>query len=670
MRPERVGKARSLEKEADIQEQKEAFQAARRARAEVVELYTKAFGTKHFAVNRARLALAHNELLARLSPEQRQQLEEAARLYQQGNNLTAISKAAEGEKAHQQALKTRKQILGEEHQDTAASYFNLGNALFQQDQLTQAEDLERKGLAIRLKVLGEEDPDTAVNYEHLSLVLARQFKFTEAEKMDRKSLEINRKLMLEAYRNYQNRGILELLREMEFSFHGRLADSYRARGMYAQAELQRRKALALVAPFLPENHVTNMAGLMNLGNVLLDQGNYQDAYRCYEKALKICRSNPKKGVYDQSFGNDFIETDLAFQTSQVLNNLAVAKQLLREFEDAGNFSKQAIAQLQKVAAKETRHANARDSLMFNFQIVQAKGLDDAGQSEAALKINKKLLAELEPASDRHRQVWLRNYFLGIGQNLNSLGDFQTAEPILELQKISLKLNRPYDTDARANIDFLLARNFLCQGDYQKAEGAALAAAATFETARGQTSFSGLERSLFAADRSPLPLLAALSARNGKPVEAWKYFEKNLGRGLFEDLTARTARPLKVAERNEEEALLGRLALIERRLADLQGGNAKLLQERDQVLLQLRQWQAKMEEQYGPVAGKVYELSIRSRRARLPPHAALIAWLDIPGHPKAKDPQGEHWGVVVRHTGAPVWVKLIGSLDQTWRRRRR
>jgi CHAT domain-containing protein len=39
---------------------------------------------------------------------------------------------------------------------------------------------------------------------------------------------------------------------------------------------------------------------------------------------------------------------------------------------------------------------------------------------------------------------------------------------------------------------------------------------------------------------------------------------------------------------------------------------------------------------------------------------LIGWLDLPGHEKAKDPNGEHWGVIVRGQGPPTWVPLRGS----------
>ena len=55
------------------------------------------------------------------------------------------------------------------------------------------------------------------------------------------------------------------------------------------------------------------------------------------------------------------------------------------------------------------------------------------------------------------------------------------------------------------------------------------------------------------------------------------------------------------------------------------------------------------------------------RPRVPSNAALVAWVDIPpAGPNAADPDGEHWGVVVRSRGIPAWVAIVGSgKDGRW-----
>jgi CHAT domain-containing protein len=48
------------------------------------------------------------------------------------------------------------------------------------------------------------------------------------------------------------------------------------------------------------------------------------------------------------------------------------------------------------------------------------------------------------------------------------------------------------------------------------------------------------------------------------------------------------------------------------------------------------------------------------QAALSAEAALLAWLDLPGQPRAADLNGEHWAVLLRSAGPPVWVRLSGS----------
>src|SRR5262249_31623734 len=88
-----------------------------------------------------------------------------------------------------------------------------------------------------------------------------------------------------------------------------------------------------------------------------------------------------------------------------------------------------------------------------------------------------------------------------------------------------------------------------RGEYGAAEALLTAAAKGFEVTRQRISFSGLERTSFAAEHSPLPLLAAVAARNGKPLAAWEALEHNLARGLLDDLSAQ---PLNEAERSRTQ----------------------------------------------------------------------------------------------------------------------
>ncbi len=68
--------------------------------------------------------------------------------------------------------------------------------------------------------------------------------------------------------------------------------------------------------------------------------------------------------------------------------------------------------------------------------------------------------------------------------------------------------------------------------------------------------------------------------------------------------------------------------------------------------------------YGATAGRVCALT--EIQAQIPSDAALLAWVDLPGNPRAANPAGEHWACVVAHEGEPGWVRLPGSgPDGVW-----
>ena len=70
-------------------------------------------------------------------------------------------------------------------------------------------------------------------------------------------------------------------------------------------------------------------------------------------------------------------------------------------------------------------------------------------------------------------------------------------------------------------------------------------------------------------------------------------------------------------------------------------------------------QTKLARKHGELAGPVAGLS--EIQAALPADTALVAWVDIPPvGPNAADPDGEHWGVVVRSRGVPSWVPIAGT----------
>jgi hypothetical protein len=85
----------------------------------------------------------------------------------------------------------------------------------------------------------------------------------------------------------------------------------------------------------------------------------------------------------------------------------------------------------------------------------------------------------------------------------------------------------------------------------------------------------------------------------------------------------------------------------------------LKRRRERASIALGELQAQLARDHGPLAGSVARLD--EIQAALPADAALVTWVDLrPSGPSAADPDGEHWGVVVRSRGIPAWVPITGS----------
>jgi hypothetical protein len=190
--------------------------------------------------------------------------------------------------------------------------------------------------------------------------------------------------------------------------------------------------------------------------------------------------------------------------------------------------------------------------------------------------------------------------------------------------------------------------------------------ASLDKARLLVAFTGLERA--EAVKSMRPSLAAVLARLGQPAEAWQTLEEDLGRGLLDELAARQDRKLAPDERARLRDLIAALErldrLVETTPKDLdQAERAKrfeeLRRERELASIALGEFQTRLVADHKALAGPVAALD--AIQAALPADAALVAWVDIPPRgPNAADPDGEHWGVVVRSRGLPAWVPIAGT----------
>jgi len=402
------------------------------------------------------------------------------------------------------------------------------------------------------------------------------------------------------------RRVVPMLNEDRVAFqsshtmHGQ-AEALLAQGKYAAAQLVCEKALEIRRRLLTDDHPDTAACYSNLASSFNFQGNYAHAQPLYEKALEIDRR---------------LLTDDHPNTAACYNNLAY-------------------------------------NLWKQGKYAQAQPL-----FEKALQIFRRLLTDDHPAT--------ASSYNNVAQILNDQGKYAAAQPLCEK---ALEIRRRLLTDDHPNTATSyndLAGNLNAQGKYLEARDRWLSAVKSVDAARLRIAFTGLERA--GTDGSLRHALAAVLARLGQPADAWQPLEEDLGRGLLDELAARQDRRLAPGEQarlRELTTALGRLDnLVETTPQRLdQAERAKrfedLKRQRELASIAMGEFQTKLVQEYGPLAGQVARLS--EIQAALPADAALVAWVDIrPVGPNAADPDGEHWGVVVRSHGIPAWVAIGGT----------
>ena len=294
-----------------------------------------------------------------------------------------------------------------------------------------------------------------------------------------------------------------------------------------------------------------------------------------------------------------------------------------------------LAIFQKVLGEEHPDtATSYNNVAFNLT-AQGKYVEAEPLYRKALAIYRKGLGE------EHADT--ATSYNNVAYNLKAQGKYAEAEPLfrkaLALRRKVLGEEHPDTASSYNNV----ASNLNAQGKYAGAEKIWRLGADCFARARLRIAISGLNRATKTGEGSPLPSLAAVMARNGKPDEAWQHFEESLARGTWDNLAARLRRPR--AEQAKQAQLVARLHRLDQlleRLSSVKQFTPAQAQRRKELLTQRRQAQDELdvfgrylEKTYGPVARAVFDR--KTIQAALPPDTALLAWLDIAGAPRRTIP---------------------------------
>jgi tetratricopeptide (TPR) repeat protein len=624
-------KAEEQEKKlVQLQEAGQFTEALKVAQA-LADLRAKVQGADHWEAVNARFDVETIRRVLKANKEEQQSYGHTFGMQREAEALVAKGRYREAQSLFEQVLSICLKVLGEQYPNTATSYHNLSVTLNFQGKSREAEVNSRKALAIKLRVLGAKHPDTAFSYNSLGLSLNAQGKYKEAEECYRKALAIERKVLGEEYpataRGYNN-------------LAGNLSDQ----GNYKEAEEGHHKALAILRKVLGEEHPDTAASYNNLAYTLNAQGKYREADEGYQKALAIKR---------KVLGKEHPDTAISY------NNLAYNQSIQGKYREAEDGFRKALAIWRKILGEEHPLTTTGFDNLAGNQDAQGEYQKAEEGHRKALAIWRKILGQDHPLTARG--------YNNLAYTLGAQGNYKEGEESLRkalaIHHKVMGEEHPHTARSYNN----LASNLNAQGNYQEAETFWGRAADSFAKIRLHVATTGLERAAFTSERSPSPALAALLARNGKPNDAWQRFEESLARGTWDDLSARLRRPQ--AERDQQAQITARIErlnkLIER--ASMAKPTPEQAKQRDEWLSQLRQaydelaaFTQQLEEKHGPIAGQVFACG-RIQEA-LPADAAFVAWLDISGQLKAADPDGEHWAILLRSSGDPIWVRLVGSGD--------
>jgi CHAT domain-containing protein/tetratricopeptide (TPR) repeat protein len=605
------------------------FAEALRVAEALAQLRERRQGADHW---QARIARMEVDAIERVQGQPQQVQSDYASTFalnRQAQALGAKSRVREAQPLLEKVLAIHRTVLGEEHFRTASDYLNVAASLNMQGKYAEAEDGYRHAVALRQKVLGEDHPATAEALNDLALDLVALGRCAEAEEDLRKALAISLSVLGEEY-------------PYTAQIYNSIAMNLNAQGKYAEAEAGYRKALAIYRKVVGEQHRRTARGYNNVAFNLSAQFKVAEAEAGYKKALDIWLKVVGEESPQAATGHNNVARNLNAQGKHA--------------EATAGFQKALDIRQKVLGAEHPATAESYNSLGLN--------LDDLGKhAEAEEKFRKALAINQKVGPNNPRTATSLN---NVGLNLTYQGRYAEAEKSLRqalaIHRKVLGENHPQTVASYSNV----AMNLNAQGRYAEAEQLWTSAVDRFYRALEDVADSGLDRATTTAKKSPGPSLAAVLARNGKPELAWQRFEESLGRGTLDDLSTRLRRP--AAEQAKEAGLIARLSRLDELMGDAASGDkpageqrrptAELLTEQREVQDELKELSSYLDKTYGHAAGEVFDL--KKIQAALPVFTALVGWLDLPGRPKAADPNGEHWAFLLRSSGAPVVVRLRGT----------
>jgi serine/threonine-protein kinase len=191
------------------------------------------------------------------------------------NNLAVFyaerGRYPEAEAAGRRAVEVRRNLLGDAHPDTLLAMYNLGNAVFQRGDWVAAAGLFERVLTGQQRSLGPAHPHTALTERQVARILTGFGRYDEAAAL----LEDSARITVGAY------GADSAAAGHVKTQQSRLEQ---LRGRFDEAVRLARDVLARFERSMGPDHVETAWARMNLGDRLIDAGEFDEAERQLERA--------------------------------------------------------------------------------------------------------------------------------------------------------------------------------------------------------------------------------------------------------------------------------------------------------------------------------------------------------------------------------------------------
>ncbi len=328
-----------------------------------------------------------------------------------------MGRYAEAEPLYQQALKIRKEKLGENHPDYASSINRLAYLYQTVGRYSEAEPLCWQTVKIFKDVLGENHPDYAASLNNLAYLYERMGRYTEADPLYNQASKIFKEVLGKNHPNYA-------------SSLDNLANLYQRLGRYPEAEPLYQQASKIRKEKLGENHPAYATGVNNLAYLYQIMGRYAEAEPLFQQTVKIFRN--VLGENHPSY--------VAF-----INNLASLYQTMGRYAEAEPLYQQALKISKDVLGENhSSYATILESLaslyvsMGRYAVAEPLYLQSLKIKKAALGENHPnyaatlvQMAQLHQAMDTLPKITLANYENSRTVYLKALG---ANHPTLEATK--------------------------------------------------------------------------------------------------------------------------------------------------------------------------------------------------------------------------------------------